>query len=175
MGIQLERKKETVAALHERLAGAQFVVAAEYAGLDVAMMQTLHRAAGAAGVHVRIYKNTLARRSAAGTPYEFVAERLTGQLVLGMTAGDPTALAKVFHRFGKEHEPLKLTFGALPYQRLVEPAEIGRLADIPPREVLLAQLAGMLRTPAANFARALGAVHSKLARVLAAVRDAKGE
>jgi len=174
MRAAFERKQEIISELHERLAAARCVVAADYAGVDVAGFQQLRKSAAGADVRVKVYKNTLARRSVAGTPYEFIADRLTGQIVIGTTAGDPAALAKVFHEFGKGNESLEVRFGALP-QRLLEPPEIERLASIPPREALLALLAGTLQAPAASFARALAAVPSKFARALAAVRDAKDQ
>lgn len=170
MGVALERKKAVVDALHRRLATAQCVIGAGYAGLSVADLQELRRDAREAGVEVRVFKNSLARRAVAGTPFEAVAGELKGQLILGIAGDDAAALARVFDRFGDRHRVMELRFGALPGQP-IGPEAVGRLARLPSRDEMRAQVARALQAPVASLARALADLPARLARSLAAVRD----
>jgi len=80
-------------------------VVAEYRGLEVGAMTALRRQARAQGVYLRVFKNTLARRALAGTPFELLSDRLVGPLIYGMSA-DPVAAAKVINDFAKANDKL---------------------------------------------------------------------
>ena len=96
-----------------QLAQAQSVILAEYRGLDVANITELRKKARDAGVYLRVLKNTLVRRSVAGTPFEMLADKMVGPLIYGIST-DPVAAAKVMNDFAKANEVFVIKAGALP-------------------------------------------------------------
>lgn len=171
MSLAIEQKKAVVAEVADVLSGAQAAILAEYRGLTVAQMTELRAKARASGVFLRVVKNTLARRAIQGTDYACLDEYLRGPLALALSE-NPAAVAKVLREFGKGHEALKITAGAMG-GKLLSAGEIIALANLPGREQLLGILAGTLRAPIAKFVGTLNAIPSQFVRVLAAVRDQK--
>ena len=171
MGLTLEQKKETVTEVSAQLAKAQALIVAEYRGLGVGAMTGLRAKARGAGVHVRVLKNTLARRAVRGTQFEKLSEQLSGPLVYGF-AQDPVAGAKVLADFAKDNERFVIKGGAMS-NALLSAKDVKVLATMPAREELLAKLAGTLQAPIVKLARTLNEIPGKFVRTLAAVRDAK--
>jgi len=171
LSLNLEQKQALVAEVSARVAGAKAIVLAENRGLPVGDMTELRRKARESGVYFRVLKNTLVRRAVSGTPFEPLAERMSGPLVYGIGA-DPVAVAKVLSDFAKTSERFVITAGAMPGQVMSAP-EVAALASLPSREELIARLLGTMQAPAAKFVRTLGEVPAKFVRTLAAVRDAK--
>ena len=171
MSLNLEGKKEVVAEVSARLAKAQAVVLAEYRGLPVEDITQLRSRARAAGVYLRVLKNTLARRAVQGTPFEKLADQMSGPLAYGIS-DDPVAAAKVLHTYAKGNEKLVIKGGMLP-NNLMTAKEVGVLATMPSREELLATLMGTMQAPIAKFVQTLNEVPAKFVRTVAAVRDQK--
>ena len=171
MSLNIEGKKEVVAEVSARLAKAQAVVLAEYRGLPVEDITRLRSQARAAGVYLRVLKNTLARRAVQGTPFEKLADQMVGPLAYGIS-DDPVAAAKVLHAYAKGNEKLVIKAGMMP-NHLMSAKEVGSLATMPGREELLAMLMGTMQAPIAKFVQTLNEVPAKFARALAAVRDQK--
>ena len=171
MGLNIDEKKALVAEVGAKLAQAQAMVVAEYRSLEVEEITALRAKARSAGVYLRVLKNTLVRRAVADTPFAGVAQHLRGPLMYGISP-DPVAVAKVLHEFAKGNEKFVITAGAMPNQVMTS-QEVASLASLPSREVLLAQLMGTMQAPVAKFVQTLNEVPGKLARTLAAVRDAK--
>lgn len=171
MRLNIESKQQIVAEVSQQLAQAQVVVLAEYRGITVEAMTRLRAQAREAGVYFRVVRNTLVRRAVQGTPFEVLSDQMSGPLIYGIST-DPVAAAKVVHDFAKTNEKLVVKAGAMPGQ-VMDAKAIGALAQLPSREVLLAQLLGTLQAPIAQFVRTLNEVPSGLVRVLAAVRDAR--
>ena len=171
MGLTLQQKQETVTQVSAQLAKAQAVIVAEYRGLGVGAMTGLRAKARGAGVHVRVLKNTLARRAVQGTQFEKLSEQLSGPLVYGF-AQDPVAGAKVLADFAKDNERFVIKGGAMS-NALLSAKDVKVLATMPAREELLAKLAGTLQAPIVKLARTLNEIPGKFVRTLAAVRDAK--
>ena len=165
------RKREIVSELAETLAGAEAVVVAQNNGLAAGDMAALRDQLRESGARARVVKNTLARRALNDSPFAPLAEKLSGPLVYG-AGPDPAALAKVFRDLAKENEKLVVRGGALK-NAAMDAAAVEALANLPGREQLLAQLAGTMNAPASKLVRTLNEIPSKLARALAAVRDAK--
>ncbi|BAP89664.1 50S ribosomal protein L10 [Burkholderiales bacterium GJ-E10] len=153
------------------VADAQAVIVAEYRGLDVESVTKLRRQARGEGVHLRVFKNTLARRAVAGTPFAGLADKLVGPLMYGI-GPDPVAVAKVLSGFAKSNEKLVIKAGAMP-DFVMDENGIKALATLPSREELLAKLMATMQAPIGQFVRTLNEVPSRLVRTLAAVRDAK--
>ena len=171
LGLSLERKQEVVAEVGAELARAQTIVIAEYRSLTVADMTDLRRKARNAGVYLRVVKNTLARRAVAETPFKGLAEQMTGPLAYGISA-DPVAAARVLHDYARTNDKLKIRGGGMANQ-VMSAQEVGRLASMPSREQLLAQLMGTMRAPVAKFVQTLNEVPGKFVRTLAAVRASR--
>ena len=171
MGLSLEQKQATVSEVSAKLGTAQAVIVAEYRGLDVARVTQLRARARKSGLYLKVLKNTLARRAVKGTPFEKLAEQMSGPLMYGI-AQDPVAGAKVLFEFAKENEQFVIRGGAMP-NAVMTPKEVSALAALPSRQELLAKLAGTLQAPMAKLVRTLNEVPGKFVRTLAAVRDAQ--
>lgn len=153
------------------VAKAQSIVVAEYRGLDVESVTKLRRTARGEGVHLRVLKNTLARRAVSGSPFAGLSDRLVGPLMYGFSV-DPVAAAKVLSSFAKGNDKLVVKAGAMPGYVMDEKG-VKALATLPSRDELLAQLMATMQAPVAQFVRTLNEVPSRFVRTLAAVRDAK--
>jgi len=165
---QKAAKVEEVSAL---VAKTHTIVVAEYRGLDVGSVTKLRSKARGEGVQLRVLKNTLARRAVTGTAFAGLSDKLVGPLMYGFSA-DPVAAAKVLAAFAKDNDKLVLKGGAMP-NFVMDGAGVKSLATMPSREELLARLMATMQAPIGQFVRTLNEVPSRLARTLAAVRDAK--
>ena len=159
MGLNLQEKQAVVAEVSAQVAQAQTIVLAEYRGIEVGDITKLRANARNSGVYFRVVKNTLARRAVQGTPFEALAEKMVGPLVYGISA-DPVAAAKVVYDFARTNDKLVITAGAY-NGRVMDKAGVSALATVPSKEVLLAQLCGLLQSPMSGLARVLVAVAEK--------------
>ena len=159
MGLNLQEKQAVVAEVSAQVAQAQTIVLAEYRGIEVGDITKLRANARNSGVYFRVVKNTLARRAVQGTPFEALAEQMVGPLVYGISA-DPVAAAKVVYDFARTNEKLVIKAGAY-NGKMLDKAGVSALATVPPKEVLLAQLLGLLQSPVSSLARVLVAVAEK--------------
>jgi len=140
-------------------AKAQTLVMAEYRGITVADMTKLRNDARSKGVNLSVLKNTLARRAVAGSAFEVVGDQMTGPLIYGFSV-DAVAAAKVVADFAKTNDKLVIRGGAFAGKAL-DVNGVKRLASIPSKEVLLAQLCGLLMSPISRTAVVLGALAAK--------------
>ncbi len=159
MSLNLNDKKAVVAEVSEKVATAQTIVVAEYRGIQVGHLTQLRAKARAQGVYLRVLKNTLARRAVEGTAFASLGNDMTGPLIYAIS-DDAVAAAKVTHEFAKTNDKLVIRAGNYAGKAL-DKAGVAALANIPAREVLLAQLAGMMKAPVAGFARGLAALAAK--------------
>ena len=171
MGLNLEQKKAVVAEVSAQVGTAQAIIVAEYRGLEVGVMTELRAKARKAGVYLRVLKNNLVRRAVKDTPFDKLADKLTGPLIYGISS-DPVAGAKVLNDFAKANEHFVIKAGGLP-NSVISATEVTALANMPGREVLLATLLGTMQAPVAKFVQTLNEVPGRFVRTLAAVRDQK--
>jgi len=172
MALNIEQKKAVVAEVAEAAKAAHSAIAAEYRGLTVLEMTDLRAKARAGGVILKVAKNTLVRRAIEGTDYECMGESLTGPLLYAFSMEDPGAAARLVKDYAKEHEHLVAKLVAVG-GKLYGASELERLSSLPTYEQAVAMLMGVMKAPIEKFVRTLNEPHSKLARTLAAVRDAK--
>jgi len=137
-------------------AKAQTLVIAEYRGITVADMTKLRNTARSAGVSLSVLKNTLARRAVAGSQFDVVSGQMTGPLIYGFSE-DAVAAAKVVAEFAKTNDKLVIRAGAYGGKAL-DVNGVKQLASIPSKEVLLAQLLGLMQSPISRTARVLAAL-----------------
>jgi large subunit ribosomal protein L10 len=163
-------KVQAVADIKERLADAQAVFVAEYSGLSVAEQQKLRRGLKAAGGEFKIVKMTLARRAASELGHDGLLELLVGPTGLAFASGDAAGAAKALRDFAREHDRLVVK-GALLGAEVLPPERVSELADIEPREVLLARIAGAFQAPMAAMAGLLAALPRNLATMVGQLID----
>ena len=163
----------------DRLASAEAVMVTEYRGLSVDAMSQLRINLRPAGGSYKVYKNTLVRRAAEGLNEEF-SELLVGPTALAFTettpegeAGDVVSVAKALKDFAKDN-PLLIVKGGLFEGQFIDADGLNQLADIEPREVLLAKLAGMIAAPMSQMAGLLQALPRDMAYGLKALVDQGG-
>ena len=162
MSLNRSEKQAVIEDVTALAAKAQTLVLAEYRGITVAAMTDLRVKARAAGVTISVLKNTLARRAVAGSAFEVAGDQMTGPLIYGFSE-DAVAAAKVMAEFSKINDKLVLRSGVYAGKSL-DVDGVKQLASIPSKEVLLAQLLGLMQSPV-----------SRTARVLAALAEKKGE
>jgi len=169
VSLNLNDKKAVVAEVAAKVATAQTIVVAEYRGIQVGHLTQLRAKARAQGVYLRVLKNTLAIRAVEGTTFASLGKDMTGPLIYAISE-DAVAAAKVTHDFAKTNDKLVIKAGNYAGKAL-DKAGVAALANIPAREVLLAQLAGMMKAPVAGFARGLAALAAKKGEGSPAVAD----
>ena len=168
-------RPEKVAVVEEvraKLEAADAAVLTEYRGLDVSATAELRRALREAGGEYKVYKNTLVRFAARDLGLE-IDDLLTGPTAIAFVDGDPVTVAKALKEFAKTNPALVIKGGVLDGQ-LIDEAGVKALADVEPREVLLAKLAGMLAAPMQQFAGLLQALPRDFAYGLKALIDQGG-
>ncbi len=161
MSLNRSEKEAVITEVTELAAKAQTLVMAEYRGITVADMTRLRSQARSNGVSLSVLKNTLARRAVAGSSFESVSDQMTGPLIYGFSV-DAVAAAKVVADFAKTNDKLVIRGGAYGGKAL-DANGVKQLANIPSKEVLLAQLCGLLKSPISRTAVVLGALAEKKA------------
>ena len=159
MSLNRNEKAAVVTDVSAQVARSQTLALAEYRGLTVEQLNKLRVDARAKGVYLHVLKNTLARRAVAGTPFEAAQGAMVGPLIYGFSE-DAVAAAKVISDFAKGNEKLVVKGGAYAGKAL-NAEGIKALAAIPSREVLIAQVAGLLKSPIQRLAGVLAAVAEK--------------
>ena len=159
MSLNRSEKEAVIEQVTGLAAKAQTLVMAEYRGITVADMTKLRNDARSKGVTLSVLKNTLARRAVAGSAFEVVGDQMTGPLIYGFSV-DATAAAKVVADFAKTNDKLVIRGGAYGGKSL-DVNGVKALASIPSKEVLLAQLCGLLMSPMSRTAMVLSALAAK--------------
>lgn len=162
MSLNRTEKAAVVTDVAAQVARSQTLALAEYRGLTVEHLNALRKQARDKGVYLHVLKNTLARRAVSGTPFEVASDAMVGPLIYGFSE-DAVAAAKVIADFAKGNDRLIVKAGAYAGKALNADG-VKALAAIPTKEVLLAQLLGLMQSPV-----------SRIARVLAAVAEKRGE
>ena len=159
MSLNRSEKEAVISEVTELAAKAQTLVMAEYRGVTVADMTKLRSEARSNGVALSVLKNTLARRAVAGSGFEVAADQMTSPLIYGFSE-DAVAAAKVVADFAKTNDKLVIRGGVYGGKAL-DANGVKQLASIPSKEVLLAQLCGLLMSPVSRTAVVLGALAAK--------------
>ena len=166
MSLNRSEKEAVISEVTTLAAQAQTLVIAEYRGITVADMTKLRNQARSNGVTLSVLKNTLARRAVTGSSFEVVADQMTGPLIYGFSV-DAIAAAKVVAEFAKTNDKLVIRGGVYGGKAL-DANGVKQLASIPSKEVLLAQLCGLLMSPMSRTAVVLGALAAQKGETAAA-------
>ena len=167
-----EEKGVLVKDLHEKFSKAKIAVIAEYSGLRVSDLSDLRGHLRRAKGEFKVVKNTLARRALEGTPLSTAEEHFRGPVVVGLGYEDPIESAKVMQQFASRRENFKIRWAVLDGKPLSRD-EVKRVAELPSREILLAQLVGRLKSPINGLVWDLKGILNRLVYALSAVKDRK--
>ena len=165
-------KTDKIEAIKSKIEKAQVAVITEYKGLTVEEITDLRRSIQKDGGDYMVTKNTLTKIAVKGTPFEALAEKMTGPIALAFGFVDPVAPAKAVKTFIEKVKKGEI-LGAVLDGKLLSVEETKALANLPSKEELYAKILGSINSPASGIANSLNAVMSQLTRTMAAVRDQK--
>jgi large subunit ribosomal protein L10 len=163
------QKQELVMALATQLRRSPTVYVTDFTGLDVAKITQLRRRLRQAGTEFVVVKNTLALRAFGAAQVAGLESHLAGPTGLVLAGADPVGAAKVLADFAREFEKPAIKAGLVD-GKAVTPEQVKRLASLPPRTELLAQLGGTLQAPLAGFVGALNGLLMNVVGALEALR-----
>ena len=156
----LEQKKAVVEALAEDMSKAASAVLVKYEGITVENDTKMRAALRAANVKYAVIKNTLISKACDKTGFEALKPQLEGMNALAISFDDPIAPAKILKEYAEKVETFEIRGGLLD-GAVVDAATVNELADIPPKEVLVAKLLGSIQSPLYKFAYVLQAIIDK--------------
>jgi large subunit ribosomal protein L10 len=163
-------KTAVVDEIRSRLSDSDAAVLTEYRGLTVAQLAELRSTLRPAGAEYKVFKNSLARRAVEAAGLTELVPMLEGPVAIAFIQGDAVITAKALRDFGRAN-PALLLKGGLLGQQVLTGAEVEALADIQPREVLLARIAGGLQAPLTKAAGLFSAFTRNFAYGLKAYAD----
>ena len=165
-----EAKRETVAELTEECRSATAMIVSEYRGLKVSEFGEIRRNLRKQNVSYRVVKNRLMKIAAQNAGAEALAILLEGPTAVAFVKGDEGAAAKAVLEAFRTHRMIKVT-GAVIGTQVVNAEGVTRLAQLPGREVLLAQVGGAIAAPMANVAGLFDAPLRDIAGLVQALAD----
>jgi large subunit ribosomal protein L10 len=163
-------KASIVSDLSEKLNRSPFLLVTDYQRMKVDQFGELRNRLAPAGAEVRVVKNSFLKRAMADSGMPDVADKLTGQTAIVMGENDVAPVAKILKMFAAEFKIAALKIGVVD-KSVLSTSDVEALAELPSREVLLAQLLGLFQAPATRLVRVLNEPASAFARLL----KAKGE
>lgn len=172
MAIGLEEKKAIVAEVNETATSSLSLVVADARGVTVTSMTALRAQARENNVHLRVVRNTLAKRALEGTDYECINGTLVGPSLFGFSMEDPGAAARLFKDFAKENAKFEVKALAIGGTAMGAD-QLDVLAKMPTRDQAISMLMSVMKAPVTKLAQTMNEVPGKLVRTLAAVRDQK--
>lgn len=164
-------KEKEVTRLQELFSNAEVAILTDYRGLSVAQDTQLRAKMREAGVEYHVAKNTLLKLACAQNGQEGLDEFLAGPTAIAF-GQDPVTTAKLLTSAIKEYKKTEIKAGLLG-TKVISAAEVDALAKLPAREVLLAQLVGMMQAPLAGFAGVTAGMLRQLVTVVDRVREQK--
>ncbi len=146
-----EAKQQNVAVLAEKLSRMKSAVLTDYRGLSVSQLETLRGALRQEGIDYVVLKNTLARRASEQAGISGLSAHLVGPTALAISYDDLSAPARVLMEYARLNRRLEMVRGGVAEGTVLTAAEVRQLADLPSREVLMAQLLAVLEAPVAQL------------------------
>lgn len=170
----LQAKAENVEEIKEKISKAQAVVLVDYRGLNVEQLTELRSNYRKAGVEYKVYKNTMMRFAFKDSGLEEFNEFLKGPNAIAFGYNDPVQAAKITAEFAKANEKLEIKAGIVD-GKIIDVNGVKSLAELPPREVLIAQVLGGFNAPIQGFANVLQGTIRSLAIVLNGIAEKQQE
>ena len=172
MPMRMNDKQLAVQELHEIAEIAVSAVAADYHGSSVSQLTILRQKARESDVHLKVIRNTLAKKALEGTKFNCLDDLLVGPTMLAFSLQDPSSAAKLLNDFKNENKAFivkGLTFG----ENLLDLSRLVDIANLPSKDEAIALLMSVLNAPIAQLASTLNEFPSKLARVLVSIKQKK--
>lgn len=169
-----EEKERFVADLHERLGKSQGIFLVDYQGLNVESMNKLRNELRKTGAELEVIKNRLLKLASKDTDTAAIEESMVGPSAVTFAYEDVVAPAKVLSNFASEFKKMKIKQGQIS-GKAIDEAGIKRLADLPGRDVLLAQALSAMNAVPGSFVRVLNGVITQLLYALKAIEQQKSE
>ena len=157
---KIELKQPIVKEIAELLDGAQAAVVVDYRGISAEQDTRLRKELREAGVTYKVYKNTMIRIAAKGTPFESLDSSLEGPSAIAVSKEDATAPARILYNFSKTAPDLELKAGVVDGVTYDQDG-IKVIATVPSRDELIGRLLGSIQSPITNFARVLNQIAEK--------------
>ncbi|MCE2436591.1 MAG: 50S ribosomal protein L10 [Pseudomonadales bacterium] len=174
MTLRLEDKQVIVEQINAKAAAATSVIVSDYRGITVSEVTEMRKRARAAGVSVRVVRNTLAKRAIVGTSHEGLATALVGPSLVTFSFGDPGAAARLLRDYQRECP--KLEVRAISVGGDLKSGEfLDAVASLPTKDEALAKLMSVMIGPVSKLARTVKEVPAKLVRALAGVGNQRKE
>ncbi|MGI6112564.1 MAG: 50S ribosomal protein L10 [Mahellales bacterium] len=172
MPINRKTKEQIVSQLSSDLKTANAAIFVDYKGLTVEEATELRRQFREAGVDYRVVKNTLTKIALEDLGYNDLVSYMTGPTAVAISQNDPVAPAKVLSDFIKKHKKMEFKVGFVD-GKLINVDEIKDLAELPPREVLMAKLLGSMNSPISSLVNVLQGNIRNLVYTLNAIKEKK--
>ena len=172
MSNNLEAKKQIVSDIKDKFNGAQSVVFYDYRGLTVEQVTKLRNDCRKAGVEYVVLKNTMIELAAKELGIEGLDDHLKGPTAVAFGKTDAVAPAKILSEFVKSIKKTEIKCGLVDGQ-VIDVNGVEALAQLPPKEVLIAKMMGSLNAPITNFVGVLSATLRSLVYAVDAVRKQK--
>lgn len=165
-------KEAVVREIQERFEKSKTVILADYRGLNVGEVTELRKQMREAGVEYKVLKNSMTVRAAEAAKIEGLEQYLVGPIALAFDYNDYVSAAKIMSNFAKDHKKLELKAGVLD-GKIIDYNSVKDLAELPSREALLTQLAGMLQAPLRGMATVLSGPLRNFVYAVEAIRKQK--
>ena len=166
-------KASIVSELSEALKRSPFVLVTDYRGMKVADFGELRNRLAPASAEVHVVKNNFLKLAMADSGFPEVGDQFVGQTAVVTGEADVAPVAKIFKTFATEFKLAALRVGFVD-RAVLSTAELETLAELPTREILQAQLLGLLLSPATRLVRLLNEPGAALARLLSAKAEKEG-
>lgn len=163
-------KADIVSDLSEKLNGSTFLLVTDYQKMKVPQFGELRNRLSPVGGEIHVVKNSFLKRAMATSGLPDVGDQLTGQTAVVTGQADVAPIAKILKTFAAEFKIAALKVGVVD-KSVLSTQDVEALADLPPREVLLAKLLGLFQAPATALVRVLNEPAASFARLM----KAKGE
>ena len=171
---KVELKQPIIEEISNCIKDAQGIVLVNYSGLTVAQDTEMRKELREAGVHYKVYKNTMMNFAFKGTACEPLCAHLEGTNALAVSADDATAPARILAKYAKQFPKLEMVAGVVE-GNYNDKAGIEALSAIPSRDDLLGKLLGSIQSPIANFARVISQIAEKGGEAAPAAAEAPAE
>ncbi len=169
---KIEKKKQVVKEIEQKLQDASLVVFTNYRGITVSEMNDLRNMLRAPGVEFKVLKNTMLEFALQNTGFAEVIDHIEGPNAVLFSNEDPVTPAKSIYDFMKKTKKLEVKIGLVD-GKMISSDQVKELAELPPREALIAQVLGTMQAPITSFVTVLDANITGLVRVLDQVREQK--
>ena len=155
MAVTKQRKAETLDELRSQIKNSKVIAIVNFHGLSVFLASNLRREIRKSGASYMVAKKTLIRKALLEFPFEGEMPVMDGEIALAFASENPEILAKILQDFAKKNKDMINLQGGLFENRYIDGKTMVMLANIPPRDVLLTQLVGVLAGPMRNMAGVL--------------------